>query len=280
MCSPRRHLPLRPFKTMAVNVDGPLPAGVSAKDIILAVIAKIGTGGGQGHVIEYRGSAIEALSMEGRMTICNMSIEAGARAGMVAPDETTYEFLRGRPHAPTGADWDAAVAAWDQLRTDEGAEFDTEVYIDATTLSPFVTWGTNPGQGVPLSASVPDPELMFDDDERQSAEKALTYMDLQPGTAMRDIPVDVVFVGSCTNGRIEDLRVVGRGSARPQSRRRRADACGARLHAGARAGRIGRSWRDIHGRGCGVAAGRLLDVSRDEPRPAVAGTEVRGDVQS
>lgn len=201
-------LPLRPFKTMAVNVDGQLPPGVSAKDIILAVIAKIGTGGGQGHVIEYRGSAIESLSMEGRMTICNMSIEAGARAGMVAPDETTYEFLRGRPHAPKGADWDAAVAAWDQLRTDEGAEFDTEVYIDAATLSPFVTWGTNPGQGVPLSASVPDPELMLDDAERQSAEKALTYMDLRPGTAMRDIAVDTVFVGSCTNGRIEDLRVV------------------------------------------------------------------------
>ncbi|MDX1884926.1 3-isopropylmalate dehydratase large subunit [Mycolicibacterium sp. 120270] len=201
-------LPLRPFKTMAVNVDGQLPPGVSAKDIILAVIAKIGTGGGQGHVIEYRGSAIESLSMEGRMTICNMSIEAGARAGMVAPDETTYEFLRGRPHAPKGADWDAAVAAWDQLRTDEGAEFDSEVYIDAATLSPFVTWGTNPGQGVPLSASVPDPELMLDDAERQSAEKALTYMDLRPGTAMRDIAVDTVFVGSCTNGRIEDLRVV------------------------------------------------------------------------
>ena len=171
-------LPLRPFKTMAVNVDGQLPA-VSAKDIILAVIAKIGTGGGQGHVIEYRGSAIEALSMEGRMTICNMSIEAGARAGMVAPDETTYEFLRGRPHAP-GADWDAAVAAWDRLRTDEGAEFDTEVYIDAATLSPFVTWGTNPGQGVPLSESVPDPELMLDDAERQSAEKALAYMIFNP----------------------------------------------------------------------------------------------------
>src|SRR6478752_5984503 len=176
-------LPLRPFKTMAVNVDGVLPPGVSAKDVILAVIAKIGTGGGQGHVIEYRGSAIEALSMEGRMTICNMSIEAGARAGLVAPDETTYEYLRGRPHAPTGADWDAAIAAWSELRTDEGAEFDAEVYIDASTLSPFVTWGTNPGQGVPLSASVPDPELMFDDGERQSAEKALAYMDLRPGTA-------------------------------------------------------------------------------------------------
>ena len=156
---------------MAVNVDGRLPAGVSAKDIILAVIAKIGTGGGQGHVIEYRGSAIESLSMEGRMTICNMSIEAGARAGMVAPDETTFEFLSGRPHAPQGADWDAAVAAWSELRTDEGAEFDTEVYIDASTLSPFVTWGTNPGQGVPLSGSVPDPELMFDDGDANRPRK-------------------------------------------------------------------------------------------------------------
>jgi 3-isopropylmalate/(R)-2-methylmalate dehydratase large subunit len=201
-------LPLRPFKTMAVNVDGTLPPGVTAKDIILAVIAKIGTGGGQGHVIEYRGSAIESLSMEGRMTVCNMSIEAGARAGMVAPDQTTYEFLKGRPHAPKGADWDAAVAAWDQLRTDEGAEFDTEVHIDASTLSPFVTWGTNPGQGVPLSERVPDPEEMLDDAEKQAAEKALAYMDLTPGTPMRDIPVDTVFVGSCTNGRIEDLRAV------------------------------------------------------------------------
>ena len=201
-------LPLRPFKTMAVNVDGQLPRGVTAKDIILAVIAKIGTGGGQGHVIEYRGSTIESLSMEGRMTICNMSIEAGARAGMVAPDETTYEFLRGRTYAPTGADWDSAVAAWEMLRTDDGAEFDTEIYIDAATLSPFVTWGTNPGQGVPLSQSVPDPELMTSDADRQAAEKALAYMDLRPGTPMRDTAVDAVFVGSCTNGRIEDLRAV------------------------------------------------------------------------
>jgi 3-isopropylmalate/(R)-2-methylmalate dehydratase large subunit len=204
-------LPLRPFKTMAVNVDGLLPAGVTAKDIILAVIAKIGTGGGQGYVIEYRGSTIESLSMEGRMTICNMSIEAGARAGMVAPDETTYEYLRGRPYAPVGADWDAAVAAWEQLSTDEGAEFDAEIYFDAATLSPFVTWGTNPGQGVPLSEAVPDPELMGSDAERHAAEKALAYMDLRPGTPMRDIPVDAVFVGSCTNGRIEDLRAVLRG---------------------------------------------------------------------
>jgi 3-isopropylmalate/(R)-2-methylmalate dehydratase large subunit len=201
-------LPLRPFKTMAVNVDGQLPPGVTAKDIILAVIAKIGTGGGQGHVIEYRGSAIESLSMEARMTVCNMSIEAGARAGMVAPDATTYEYLRGRPHCPTGAQWDAALAYWDQLRTDDGAEFDTEVYLDAASLTPFVTWGTNPGQGVPLGAAVPDPELMTDDHERQSAEKALAYMDLRPGVPMREIAVDAVFVGSCTNGRIEDLRVV------------------------------------------------------------------------
>jgi 3-isopropylmalate/(R)-2-methylmalate dehydratase large subunit len=201
-------LALRPFKTMAVNVDGQLPEGVTAKDIILALIAKIGTGGGQGHVIEYRGDAIESLSMEGRMTVCNMSIEAGARAGMVAPDDTTYEFLRGRPHAPTGADWDAALAYWQELRTDPGSVFDTEVYLDAASLSPFVTWGTNPGQGVPLSAAVPDPELMTNDAERQSAEKALAYMDLRPGMAMRDIAVDTVFVGSCTNGRIEDLRVV------------------------------------------------------------------------
>jgi len=201
-------LPLRPFKTMAVNVDGRLPVGVTAKDIVLALIAKIGTGGGQGHVIEYRGSAVESLSMEGRMTVCNMSIEAGARAGMVAPDDTTYEFLRDRPHAPKGAQWEAAMRYWQQLRTDDGAVFDTEVYLDATSLSPFVTWGTNPGQGVPLSAAVPDPELMTNDADRQAAGKALAYMALRPGTQMRDIAVDAVFVGSCTNGRIEDLRVV------------------------------------------------------------------------
>lgn len=201
-------LPLRPFKTMAVNVEGALAEGVTAKDIILAVIAQIGTGGGQGYVIEYRGSAIEALSMEARMTICNMSIEAGARAGMVAPDDTTYDYLRGRPHAPFGADWDAAVAHWDSLRTDPGAKFDAEVFLDAAALTPFVTWGTNPGQGVPLGAAVPDPETISDEAQRRAAEKALAYMDLRPGTPMRDIAVDTVFVGSCTNGRIEDLRAV------------------------------------------------------------------------
>jgi 3-isopropylmalate/(R)-2-methylmalate dehydratase large subunit len=199
-------LPLRPFKTMAINVDGALADGVTAKDVILAVIAKIGTGGGQGYVLEYRGSAIEALSMEARMTICNMSIEAGARAGMVAPDETTFAYLAGRPHAPTGEQWNAALANWRELRTDDGAEFDAEVHIDASSLTPFVTWGTNPGQGLPLGASVPDPETIADENERVAAEKALAYMDLTPGTPLRDIVVDTVFLGSCTNGRIEDLR--------------------------------------------------------------------------
>ncbi|HEX5496443.1 MAG TPA: 3-isopropylmalate dehydratase large subunit, partial [Mycobacteriales bacterium] len=200
-------LPLRPFRTMAVTVTGRLRPGVSAKDLILAVIARIGTGGGQGYVIEYRGEAIEALSMEARMTICNMSIEAGARAGMVAPDQTTFDFLHGRPHAPTGTDWDAAVEYWRSLRTDDDATFDREVSLDADTLTPYVTWGTNPGQGAPLGGTVPDPAGLADAVERASVEKALSYMDLQPGTPLRDIPVDTVFVGSCTNGRIEDLRV-------------------------------------------------------------------------
>jgi 3-isopropylmalate/(R)-2-methylmalate dehydratase large subunit len=199
-------LPLRPFKTMSITVGGRLRPGVTAKDIILAVIAKIGTGGGQGYVLEYRGSAIEALSMEARMTVCNMSIEAGARAGMIAPDEVTFDYLKGRPHAPKGADWDAAVANWRELRTDDDAEFDAEVHLDASELTPFVTWGTNPGQGLPLGSSVPNPEQIADENERISAEKALSYMDLEPGTPLRKIAVDTVFLGSCTNGRIEDLR--------------------------------------------------------------------------
>jgi 3-isopropylmalate/(R)-2-methylmalate dehydratase large subunit len=192
---------------MAITVDGELPDDVTAKDLILAVIAEIGTGGGQGFVLEYRGTAIEKLSMEARMTICNMSIEAGARAGMIAPDATTYAYLRGRPHAPTGADWDAAVAWWSGLPTDPGATFDREVVVDASGLKPFVTWGTNPGQGLPLSASVPDPEQIADPGERSAAERALEYMDLVPGTPLSEISVDTVFLGSCTNGRIEDLRV-------------------------------------------------------------------------
>jgi 3-isopropylmalate/(R)-2-methylmalate dehydratase large subunit len=199
-------LPLKPFKTMAINVEGTLRPGVTSKDIILAVIAKISTGGGQGYVLEYRGSAIRSLSMEARMTICNMSIEAGARAGMVAPDQITFDYLKGRPHAPTGKDWDEAVSYWKTLPTDEGAKFDAEVFLDANTLDPFVTWGTNPGQGVSLLDSVPDPEDILDPNEKAAALRALEYMDLKPGTKMKDIRVDTVFLGSCTNSRIEDLR--------------------------------------------------------------------------
>ena len=199
-------LPLKKFKTMAINVEGTLRPGVTSKDIILAVIAKIGTGGGQGYVLEYRGSAIRALSMEARMTICNMSIEAGARAGMVAPDQNTFDYLKGRPHAPQGADWDAALEYWKTLPTDEGAKFDAEVFLDANTLDPFVTWGTNPGQGVSLLDSVPNPDDISDPNEKAAALRALEYMDLKPGTKMKDIRVDTVFLGSCTNSRIEDLR--------------------------------------------------------------------------
>lgn len=199
-------LPLAPFKTMAINVSGHLKPGVTSKDLILAIISKIGTNGGQGYVLEYRGSAIEDLSMEARMTICNMSIEAGARAGMIAPDDTTFAYLQGRPHAPEGADWDAAVAYWRTLPTDADAQFDAEVDIDADSLEPFVTWGTNPGMGVALSGEVPDPAVLSDETARLTAEKALAYMNLQPGTKMRDIKVDTVFIGSCTNGRLEDLR--------------------------------------------------------------------------
>jgi 3-isopropylmalate/(R)-2-methylmalate dehydratase large subunit len=190
-------------KTMAVNVAGALPDGVTAKDLILAIIAQIGTGGGQGYIIEYRGEAFRSLSMEGRLTVCNMSIEAGARAGLIAPDDTTFEYLRGRPHAPQGEAWDEAVAYWRTLRTDDGAVFDHEVTIDATALTPFVTWGTNPGQGAPLGASVPAPA---DTRDPNGTERALTYMGLTAGTPLREIAVDTVFVGSCTNGRIEDLR--------------------------------------------------------------------------
>jgi len=199
-------LSLTPFKTLAVTVDGELPEGVTAKDIVLAVIAKVGTAGGQGYVIEFRGTAIQALSMEARMTVCNMSIEAGARAGMIAPDQTTFDYLQGRPHAPTGADWDAAVAQWSTLRSDDDAVFDAEIRFDAADLAPFVTWGTNPGQGLPLSASVPDPDSFEDDSDRTSARRALEYMGLTAGTPLKEIRVDTVFVGSCTNGRIEDLR--------------------------------------------------------------------------
>ncbi len=199
-------LPLAKPKMMAVNVEGTLKPGVTSKDIILAVIAQISTGGGQGYIIEYRGSAIRALSMEARMTICNMSIEAGARAGLIAPDETTFEYIKGRAHAPKGDDWEAALAYWMTLKSDPDAKFDKEIYLNADELSPFVTWGTNPGQGVPLNDSVPNPDSFNDEQERRAAQNALTYMDLKAGTPMKKIKIDTVFLGSCTNGRIEDLR--------------------------------------------------------------------------
>jgi 3-isopropylmalate/(R)-2-methylmalate dehydratase large subunit len=199
-------LPLKPFKTMAINVEGALPEGVAAKDIILAVIAQIGTSGGQGYVLEYRGSVIRALSMEGRMTICNMSIEAGARAGMIAPDSTTFDYIKGKPHAPYGKDWESAVSYWETLNTDPDAQFDREITIEASTLRPFVTWGTNPGQGLPLDQVVPDPKAVSDPVERAAIENALAYMDLRPGQPLKEIAIDTVFLGSCTNGRLEDLR--------------------------------------------------------------------------
>ena len=197
-------LPLARPKTMAINVEGSLKTGVTSKDIILAIIAKIGTGGGQGYVIEYRGSAIRALSMESRMTVCNMSIEAGARAGLIAPDQTTFDYIKGKPHAPE--DFDAAVKYWSTLYTDSDAKFDVEVNLNADDLEPFVTWGTNPGQGASLSSNVPNPADIADPEARGAAERALVYMGLEAGTPLKKIAIDTVFLGSCTNGRIEDLR--------------------------------------------------------------------------
>lgn len=193
-------------KTYAVNVHGRLPEGVASKDIILALLAKIGVGGGTGHVFEYRGEAIRALTMEQRMTICNMSIEGGARAGLISPDDTTFEYLYGRPHAPQGAAWDEAVAEWRALASDEGAVFDKEVDLDAGALEPMITFGTNPGMGMKISEAIPDPAAIPNVSERQTLEKALAYMDLQPGRPLIGHPVDVVFIGSCTNSRISDLR--------------------------------------------------------------------------
>jgi 3-isopropylmalate/(R)-2-methylmalate dehydratase large subunit len=203
-------LPQARPKWMAVDVDGELPEGVTAKDVILAVIGAIGTGGGIGHVIEYRGSAIRSLSMEGRMTVCNMSIEAGARAGMVAPDDTTFAYLAGRRHAPTGTLWEQALDDWRALHTDEGATFDREVSLDATQLRPHVSWGTNPGQVTTIDGRVPDPDEFSDETARDAVQRALAYMGLTAGTPIREIPVDTVFIGSCTNSRIEDLRAAAR----------------------------------------------------------------------
>jgi 3-isopropylmalate/(R)-2-methylmalate dehydratase large subunit len=199
-------LPQAPAKTLAIEVEGDLPPGATAKDIILAILGRIGTSGGIGHIAEYRGSAIRALSMEGRMTVCNMSIEAGAKAGLIAPDDTTFDYLRGRDHAPTGAAWDEAVAYWRTLATDDDAAFDQVVRLDAADIRPHVSWGTNPGQVLPIDAAVPDPASFGDPVERNAAERALEYMGLSVGTPLKEVAVDTVFIGSCTNSRIEDLR--------------------------------------------------------------------------
>ena len=261
-------LPQAKPKTMAVTVNGSLPEGVTAKDLVLTLITHTGTGGGQGYIVEYRGQAIEELSMEGRMTVCNMTIEWGAKAGLIAPDQTTFDYIEGRPEAPKGADWDAAVEYWRSLVTDDDAEFDEEIVLDASSMTPFVTWGTNPGQGVPLGGSVPNPEDFEDAQDRIAAEKALQYMGLEAGTPMREIKVDTVFVGSCTNGRIEDLRARRRDHQGPPRRRGHAAARGAGLGARAAAGRGGGARRDLQGGRRRVARRRLLDVPRHEPRPA------------
>ncbi|MFC7385560.1 3-isopropylmalate dehydratase large subunit [Sphaerisporangium rhizosphaerae] len=263
-------LPAYRPKTMAIEVSGALPYGVTAKDLILAIIAKIGTGGGQGHIVEYRGQAIRDLSMEGRMTVCNMSIEAGARAGMIAPDETTFAYLQGRPHAPTDEAWDAAVEYWRSLRTDDDAVFDTVVEIDASTLSPFVTWGTNPGQGAPLTGAIPAPE---DTSDPAAAQRALEYMGLTAGTPLGEIEVDTVFVGSCTNGRLEDLRAAAdvlrgrtvktRTLIVPGSMQVRAEAEAEGLHEVFQA--AGAEWRQA---GCSMCLGMNPDTLAPGERSA------------
>jgi 3-isopropylmalate/(R)-2-methylmalate dehydratase large subunit len=260
---------------MSVTVDGALPAECGAKDVILGIIARIGVSGGVGNVIEYRGSTIRALSVEGRMTVCNMSIEAGARAGMVAPDDVTFAWLEGRPFAPKGALWDQAVEDWRGLVTDEDAWFDREVTIDAGLLRPYVTWGTNPSQSVTIDEQVPNPDGFGDPANREAAARALRYQDLRPGTAVRDIPVDAVFIGSCTNARLEDLRTAGevvrgrrvkdglRALVVPGSMRVKADAEREGLDRVFR--EAGFEWRDA---GCSMCLGMNPDVLRPGERCA------------
>ena len=263
-------LQMAPFRTMSVTIDGDLPAGSGAKDIILAIIAKIGTNGAQGHVIEYRGRAIERLSMEARMTICNMSIEGGARAGMIAPDQTTFDYLAGRPHAPVGEDWDAAVEYWKSLRTDDDAVFDTEVVLQAADIEPFVTWGTNPGQGLPLSARVPVPGDIADETERRAAERAIEYMDLTPGMPLRDIRVDTVFLGSCTNGRIEDLRAaaeVVRGRTKAPGVRMLVVPASARIRLQAEAEGLDRVFKDFGAEWRNAGCSMCLAMNPDKLSP-------------
>ena len=263
-------LRLMPFKNMSVRVDGRLPRGVTSKDVIIALISKIGTGGAIGHVIEFSGEAVRSMSMEARMTLCNMSTEAGARSALIAPDETTFTYVKGRPHAPRDAQWDAALSCWRTLRSDDDAHFDAEVVLNAGEISPLVTWGTNPSQAVPVTGRVPDPSQYSDPTERAAAERALAYMDLKPGTPIRDIPVDVVFIGSCTNGRIEDLRAaaeVMRGRRKHPNVRVLVVPASSRVQLQAEAeglhevfAEFGAEWRNS---GCSMCLG----MNSDQPRP-------------
>ncbi len=268
-------LPQAPAKTLGITVDGELPAGSTAKDVILAILGRIGTSGGMGHIAEYRGSVIEALSMEGRMTVCNMSIEAGAKAGMIAPDETTFDYLEGRAHAPAGDTWDEAVAHWRTLATDPDATFDKEVHLDGAEIRPHVSWGTNPGQVVRLDGAIPRPEDMADAGERHAAERALEYMGLAGGTPMGEVPVDTVFIGSCTNGRIEDLRAAAEVAQRPARRLRPAHPGGARILEGQGPGRGGGPRPHPRRRRLRLARPGLLDVPGHEPRQAGARRALR-----
>ena len=260
-------LPQARPRWMAVNVDGTLPEGVAPKDVVLAIIGMIGTGGGLGHVIEYRGQVFRDMSMEGRMTVCNMSIEAGAKAGMIAPDDTTFAYLEGRPHAPRGAAWERALDEWRSLVTDDGATWDREVTLDATALRPHVTWGTNPGQVTTIDGAVPSPDDYTDATAREGVARALDYMGIKAGQAIRDISVDTVFIGSCTNSRIEDLRAAARRPRRPTSRRQ---ACSRRSGQPRRQGPgRGRGARShLHRRRRRLAPAGVLDVPGDEPRQA------------
>ena len=267
------------FKTMEIRVDGPLPDGVTAKDMVLGIIGRIGIGGASGYAVEYTGEAVRALSMEGRMTVCNMSIEAGARAGMVAPDDTTFEYMRGRPNVPQGDDFEAAVEEWRKLPTDPGAEFDSLVEIDAGDLEPYVTWGTNPGMVVPITGRVPDPASFENAGDREAGTRALEYMDLKPDTPMEEIAIDKVFLGSCTNARIEDLRGGGQRDRGPEGEGQRARDGRARLLCGQDTGRRGRNRRSLQRRRLRLARGRLLHVPRDEPRHIAARRALRLDLE-
>ncbi len=265
----------RKAKNMRITVDGALPPGVTAKDIILAIIGEIGTAGGTGHVMEYAGEAIRALSMEGRMTVCNMSIEGGARAGLIAPDEKTFAYIKGRPKAPSGAAWDQAMRYWQTLGSDEGAQFDREVKLDASKLPPLVTWGTSPENVITVTGKVPDPAAIDDPDKRRAVERALEYMGLVPNTPIKDVTIEHVFIGSCTNGRIEDLRAAAKIVAGKTGPRGRRSDGGARFRPREGTGGAGRPRCDLQGGGLRMARAGLLDVPRHERGSPEAGRALR-----